>query len=473
MGLGRAELVLWAALGLGVVGAASAQPPAGPDAPTPPTAQAPLRADGVGGMPEAGAADPGPSPGGETDFGLKSLFDSFHRPGKAKHWYEKLSIRGYTQVRYGRTVGQDPGGADPSLLGDRAINGQAENFSIRRARLILSGDVSDHLTLYFQSDFANTPAENSNTFFAQLRDLYGDVYLDADKVHRVRVGQSKIPYGFEVMQSSGNRAPLDRSDALDSGVSPNQRDLGAFYYWTPVGKQKLLKDLVDGGLKGSGNYGIFGVGVYNGQGGSQLDQNLNLHTVARLTWPVQLPGGQVVEASVQGYTGEYVVQGAAVRPLGRGDAAVPAGTGGGQGFRDQRVAGTFVWYPQPFGFQAEWNAGRGPGLNDAQTAVQVRSLEGGYVMALYKLDTPDYGIYIPYARYQHFRGGYKSLANAPYGTHDQWDFGVEWQIRKEMELVVEYSRVDGVNLNPINQPGVTSYRNFDGSVLRTQFQINY
>ena len=44
-----------------------------------------------------------------------------------------------------------------------------------------------------------------------------------------------------------------------------------------------FKDLVDGGLKGSGNYGIFGIGLYNGQGLSQLEQNLNPHVVTRFT----------------------------------------------------------------------------------------------------------------------------------------------------------------------------------------------
>jgi hypothetical protein len=33
--------------------------------------------------------------------------------------------------------------------------------------------------------------------------------------------------------------------------------------------------------------------------------------------------------------------------------------------------------------------------------------------------------------------------------------------------------VDGVNLNAMNEPGVTSYRNFRGDVLRCQLQINY
>ena len=31
----------------------------------------------------------------------------------------------------------------------------------------------------------------------------------------------------------------------------------------------------------------------------------------------------------------------------------------------------------------------------------------------------------------------------------------------------------GVNLNAINAPGIAPYRNFDGSVIRAQFQLNY
>jgi len=334
--------------------------------------------------------------------------------------------------------------------------------------------VSDHLALYFQTDFANTPPGSAGpTFFAQLRDLYGDVYLDKTKIHRFRVGLSKVPYGWENLQSSQNRVPLDRTDGINSAVAPNERDLGVFYYWTPVAKQKLFKELVDGGLKGSGNYGVFGLGVYNGQGGSQLERNLNLHTVARFTWPFQLPQGQVVEAGIQGYTGDYVVLGTRIRPLGQGSAITPAGTGGDRGIRDQRIAGSFIWYPQPFGLQAEWNVGEGPGLNDAQTAVGVRGVQGGYVMPMLKFDTDRHGIFTPYARYQYYRGGYRSISNAPFGTHDEWNLGVEWQIRKEMELVAEYSIVDGINLNADIEEGVVSYRNFDGHVLRFQFQMNY
>lgn len=409
-----------------------------------------------------------------SDYGLKSLFDSFNIPGKkSKPWYEKMTIRGYSQIRFGRSVQQAPESGPPSLLGDRSIGQNTGTFSIRRARLILSEEVSDHLLLYFQSDFANNPADGTNTFFAQIRDLYGDIYLTTDKVHRLRMGQSKLPWGFEEMQSSSNRIPLDRSDAIDSGDSPNQRDLGAFYYWTPVEKQKLLKELVDGGLKGSGNYGVFAFGVYNGQGGSELDQNKNLHSVARFTWPFQLASGQAVEMSIQGYTGKFVPSGTPINPLGLPGAAVtPAGVGG-DGILEQRVAGSFVWYPQPWGFQTEWNVGQGPGLNNTQTAIESRNLEGGYFMSMYKIDTPCHGIFIPYARYQHYKGGYRSIANAPYGIHDEYDMGVEWQIRKELELVVEYGFVNGVSLATVDGPGVPSYTNYLGQILRCQLQINY
>lgn len=412
-----------------------------------------------------------------TDYSIasKPLFDSDSvlSTEEKKPWYERFSLGGYTQVRFGRLVHQDPLGIPPTIFGDSSIGANTGTFSIRRLRLLLQADVSDHMFLYFQSDFANRPSSSSNnTYFAQLRDLYADIYLDTDKVNRFRVGQSKIPWGFQELQSSGKRIPIDRSNDLDSGDSPNQRDLGAFYYWTPVDKQELLSELSSGGLRGTGNYGIFGMGVYNGQGSSRTDLNRSLHALARLTWPFLLSNGQAVEVSLQAYSGQYVVAGAPIRPLGQGAAAVPVGIGP-DGLLDQRAAATFVWYPQPFGFQTEWNVGKGPGLNDAQTAVEVRPIYGGYAMVMYMLETPDYGTFIPYARYQHFKGGYKSAANAPFGTHDEYDIGVEWQVRKELELVFEYGFLNGMSLTAIDRPGAISYRNFDGQLLRCQMQINY
>ena len=61
-----------------------------------------------------------------TRFDLQSLYDSLSVPAEGeKKWYEKLSIRGYTQVRFGRTLNTDDG--TPNLFGDRTINGNSEN----------------------------------------------------------------------------------------------------------------------------------------------------------------------------------------------------------------------------------------------------------------------------------------------------------------------------------------------------------
>ncbi len=54
------------------------------------------------------------------------------------------------------------------------------------------------------------------------------------------------------------------------------------------------------------------------------------------------------------------------------------------GIRDERIGGTFVWYPEPLGFQTEWNVGRGPALNAAQNLVEERALYGGYAMMMYR-----------------------------------------------------------------------------------------
>jgi hypothetical protein len=204
---------------------------------------------------------------------------------KSKKWYEKYTIRGYAQFRFNEVLQEQPGSAAAMHNGDSSV-GENQSFIIRRARLILSGDVNDHIGIYLQPDFASTPNGSVDAIqFAQIRDWYADIHLDKEKVYRFRVGQSKVPYGWENLQSSSNRLPLDRNDAFNSAVR-NERDLGAFFYWTPEYAQETFKYIMDEGLKGSGNYGVFGVGVYNGQGGSFREVNDDLHIVSRLTLPI-------------------------------------------------------------------------------------------------------------------------------------------------------------------------------------------
>jgi hypothetical protein len=388
---------------------------------------------------------------------------------KKKGWFEKYTINGYAQLRINETV-DDRGPAAPQHNGDSSI-GDDQSFLLRRARLVLSGDVNDHVSIYLQPDFASSvPGSPDANHFVQIRDWYADIYLDSDRVHRLRAGQSKIPYGWENMQSSRNRLPLDRNDALNSAAK-NERDLGIFYYWTPKPAQDFFDKVMDEGLKGSGNYGVFGLGFYNGQGGSFREQNDNLHFISRLTIPYTFENGQMMEVGIQGYTGEYVVLTSNISPLGVGPAAAPAVDR--DGVLDERLAFTFVYYPQPIGFQSEWTVGRGPELNDTQTAIIDRSLYGGYAMVMYRHETEHAGEWLPFVRWSYYDGGYKSERNAPDVLIDEWELGCEWQITDAVEFVSMYTITDRTNTRAISTADTLSYQQFRGDLLRFQLQVKY
>lgn len=158
------------------------------------------------------------------------------------------------------------------------------------------------------------------------------MYFDAKKEFRVRIGQSKIPFSYENMQSSQNRIALDRNDALNT-CCRDERDVGAFFYYTPENLRHVFRDLVTKNLKGSGDYGVFALGVYNGQGANRVELNENVHVVSRVTYPYTFANGQIVEAGVQGLTGRFVPGTASIvtnRPA-------PSTASAPNGFRDSRV----------------------------------------------------------------------------------------------------------------------------------------
>jgi Phosphate-selective porin O and P len=370
------------------------------------------------------------------------------RAGTEK-WYNKISIRGYTQLRYNYVAD------DNKLVSeyDSSI-GDNKGFQVRRARVVISGDIHERVSLYIQTEFAQgaaaTGTTQNNQNFAQLRDAYADIFLTQDKEWRIRGGISKVPFGFEVLQSSQQRLALDRTDAINS-AAPNERDTGFFLYYTPVETRKLFRSLVEKGLKGSGDYGILGVGVYNGQSLNVNEANDDKHVVLHSTYPFELPYGQIVQVGVDAYRGLVNVT---------TSAGVSRPNGGN--ILDERVGAHFVLYPQPFGLQAEWNWGRGPELNPAGTAIQEGYLQGGYVQAMYKWDNVT-----PYVRWQEYNGGKKNRTNSPFNVVRETEVGVEYQINRALELTVAYSwmkRTDTVT---------APYAIHDGQVLRFQLQWNY
>jgi Phosphate-selective porin O and P len=370
-----------------------------------------------------------------------------------KQWFESFSIRGYTQVRYNRLLESNP------LLKceqcDRSI-GEGGGFFLRRMRIIFSGNVHDRVYIYIQPDFASS-ASTTGLHFAQLRDAYFDVALDAKKEYRFRIGQSKIPFGFENLQSSQNRLPLDRNDALNSPLS-NERDLGAMFYWAPDATRKLFKSLVEDGLKGSGDYGVFAFGAFNGQTANRPELNEKPHIVARVSYPFQVKN-QIIEPGIQAYTGEWAMPTESLSP---GVKFVKS-----LNYQDKRVAASFVLYPKPFGIQAEYNIGKGPQFNKITDSIEVRSLKGGYATFSYMVKQGNQ-IIIPFIRYQQYEGGKKFETDARSYNVRELELAVEWQPYKNFEFVAMYT---------ISERRAEDFRKQEnlqkGKLLRLQAQMNF
>ena len=377
-------------------------------------------------------------------------------------WYNKLSIRGYVQVRYNGLLSSndkvscdqcDRSWGTTSTVPDAKSN---NGLFLRRARIIFSGQVHPNVYVYIQPDFASSPAAGVNNF-VQFRDAYADISFDKKKEYRVRLGQSKVPYGFENLQSSQNRLTLDRNDALNSAVA-NERDLGAFFYWAPSEIRERFAMLVKDGYKGSGDYGVFAFGVYNGQTANRSEANRNLHVVARVTYPFVI-GSQIIEPGLQAYTGKWAMASTDVSPTATLDKNY---------LTDQRVGATFVLYPKPFGIQAEYNIGKGPRYDKVTNTVDVSNLEGGYVTLNYKWDLPKHQYLYPFAKFQYYDGGKKFEKDSRSYVVRDYELGIEWQPFKAFEFVAEWVIAD----RTFEDSALRNNRQ-QGNLLRLQAQFNF
>jgi phosphate-selective porin len=407
----------------------------------------------------------------ESEQEIAQMLDRNAGPRESS-WTDSFQLRGYLQTRYTSMLGGDEGinlWSDRSVGDDQSLGDADKNLLIRRARLVFFGDVGERLSFYIQPDLASSAGSSGHIM--QMRDAYGDFYLSTDREHRLRVGQSKVPFGFENLQSSSNRLALDRNDALNSGVR-DERDLGVFYYYTPRAVQARFSEINSLGLKHSGNYGMFGLGVYNGQGANRGDRNDTLHTVVRLTYPWKFANGQLFETSIQGYSGKYVPSTGAWRAPGdvTRTAIIPGEFRSGHD--DERIGVSAIWYPQPFGLQAEWNWGRTPQLDLATNTILEEDLNGGYVQAMMKFDN-DFGTFLPFIKWQYYDGANKAETNAPANHVNDWELGVEWQIASEVELAAIYHRMKRNNLVTGNRAGRPDYESFEADALRVQLQYNY
>jgi phosphate-selective porin len=357
-----------------------------------------------------------------------------------KKWYDNFSIRGYMQVRYNRLFETNENLKCEQC--DRSI-GKGGGFIIRRGRIIFSGNIHPRVYFYIQPDFGSSTGTSQNIF--QIRDAYIDVSVDKKNEFRFRIGQSKVPFGFENMQSSQNRLSFDRNDPLNSAVA-NERDLGMFFYWAPVKTRELFSSFVRDNLKGSGDYGVFGLGVYNGQTANRAEQNDNLHLVARFSYPVAI-GKQFIEPGIQAYTGKYVLPADLRSPTVKAVSNFE--------FTDRRVATSFILYPKPLGILAEYNWGKGPEYNPATDSIEIKNLHGGYITVSLKVEGKKNLVFFPYTRVQQYKGGKKHELDARRYRVKELEAGVEWQLNKNLEITTSY---------------IISSRRFEDSKLRNNLQ---
>jgi hypothetical protein len=251
--------------------------------------------------------------------------------------------------------------------------------------------------------------------------------------------------------------PLDRNDALNSPLS-NERDLGVFFYWAPQSRRKMFSELVSSGLKGSGDYGVVGFGVYNGQTANRPELNSNKHFVGRISYPFKIKN-QIIETGIQAYSGIYAMASSQL------SSGVKYATD--KNYTDQRVAGSLIIYPKPFGLQAEYNVGYGPEYNKVTDSIEVMPLKGGYATLSYVLKIKNQ-TWIPFLRYQYYNGGKKHEQDARSYRVNDLEFGFEWQPVKQFELVAMYT-VSSRRFEDHQMPN--NYQR--GNLLRLQAQVNF
>jgi hypothetical protein len=375
-------------------------------------------------------------------------------------WYERIRMNGYMQFRYNA-------GASNRLfdlpLNDSFGDQQGNEFYARRLRLVFQGQVSERVAFFTQFALEGGQQELSNR---EIIDAYSDFYLTKDRVHRIRWGLHRVPNAFDTYRSSTNRQEMDRHESVQSGA-PGERDLGIAYYWSPKLVQERFAQLA-AYHNGPGDYGMFGIMVYNGQTRNRLELNKDKHIGAKVAYPFQFKNGRLLETGVLAYHGVFSVQGASQPNVASAATCTsPLTSEGGCDIKDQRVT-AYVWTPpQPWGLLAEFTVGRGPKRNGQTNFIEESNVVGGYVQGYYTWRYSDVGMLTPYVRYGEYYGGFKSLNGAPDGQSQTWNFGLVWEPDTHWRFTADYVFKDGLNSTLVANRAQSE---FDASQLRFQAQ---
>ncbi len=161
-------------------------------------------------------------------------------------------VYGYVQLRFDH---------------DEATKGRTE-FLLRRARVNFKGPVADRtsyrieLQLDAREEKSVVP-DAARGSKVQVRSVYVDRKLGTG---RLRIGQAKIPFGYEVPESVPDLWAGERSAVMDALI-PDQRDIGVQYRVSDRSERVILD-----------------LGVFNGTGINRVDDNDSKDIAGRLEY---------------------------------------------------------------------------------------------------------------------------------------------------------------------------------------------
>jgi hypothetical protein len=319
-------------------------------------------------------------------------------------------------------------------------HGAQPGFFYRRIRWVITGQVSEHVGIFFQPDLASNVSGNAHVL--SMRDAWGEWYFDKNKEFRFRVGLQRVPVSWDNWQASRQRIAIDRADATNSGAQ-SERDMGISFQWTPKFAQQRWKQMIDY-MYGAGDWGMFNITAYNGQGLNAVEANDDKHIGIRFAYPFELPNGHLFEVGMNAYKGQFrVTPGTFTTGSTTLASRFDAGHSSGD-YRDERL-NFFIYYPpQPFGFIAEYVTGRGPKRGRDGT-IRDSHLYGGYVQGHYSWRYSDVGLANFYVRWQDYHGGLKFQTGAPDDTMQETEIGVAWMPDPQWEFTAAYTFTERLN----------------------------
>ena len=240
---------------------------------------------------------------------------------------DKIRFSGYVQARFDsfeHTREADPAGSRVPVV---------NRFDLRRMRMTVRARPTPHVAIKWELEGAGQNMQSRDAFITYF--LKGNPATG----HGVSFGQLKVPFGFEIPQSSGAREVPERAKVIRF-FFPSERDRGITIS-SPTGKRWFYEVGVFNGVIGPGMQGI------------GTSDNNNDKTAAGRIRTTQLRG--TLDAGVSFFVGNQLRT-----ALFAGEPGRPGGNpSGANPYENKRLTlGTDVqWHPRKgteFRFEALW-----------------------------------------------------------------------------------------------------------------------